>query len=298
VLDSSTTLRLYGELYKHRCNTLGRWIFDGLNPGGPKLDAAALAERIDRCDDVMERLVLEAVTAYSEYWTDGATCASVCLAHDLWRRLRSAEDYTPLTVLCEALIAGARADPAQDAPTIVAQKVLVPAPFVLGEDAFDGLVDRLEEVVEDLQAQALALPTVEYEAYFDGLYRTAMRTFELMQLVQRLQAIHQIKADEGIDQGVWSQRFARRVERSRRLADERLVRISESLRGDPEDILGGRPNAARDAVQAIRARDGEPAARLAALQRTIHTFDFPRCLEPYLLGETEAVSWKQVLVAA
>ena len=292
VLDREATLRAYGERYKSLCEAAARWVLEGITAERRHLDDATLADRMVRADAMMEALALDAEQAYAEFRTDGPTCAHAYLAREMWFLVRAAAGgHGPLNALGHALIAGAEAeDPAATARTVSRGLIVMgQAYYLMSEDVLDALLSSIDGATDERRSRALGISPPDHRSYFSALYLTAVPIRALLELELYLDVIHEIREDACSD-GFWQ-----RLERARKLADEQRVRVSEALRSDAEDLLGNGVKTARGVIRDVRARDGEPAARLAALERTIHSFQYPRSVEPYLLGEVDAISWKKTL---
>jgi hypothetical protein len=70
-------------------------------------------------------------------------------------------------------------------------------------------------------------------------------------------------------------------------AEERMVRISDSMEFSVRNLYGDGDRFDRERIVAIRAAEGEAAARLFAINR-IAQLIYPRCALPILLGEVSA----------
>jgi hypothetical protein len=290
-LDREVTLRAYGEHYKSLCHGAAKLILEGVTPDRRHLDDATLADRLVRADAVMEALVLDAEEAYAEFRADGSTYANAFLAREVWLGARTAEGHGPLNAVGRALIAGASAELPEKAPEAVSSVLVARAYHLMSEDVLGDLIDRIEEEADEQRSQALKISPPDHRAYFNALYRAAVPIRGWLELVMYLDVTDEIK------EGFYGDGFRRRVEQSRHVADELRVRVEDALWGDAQDWSGHRAKKTRDAIRDIRARDGESAARLAALERTIHTFQYPRSIEPYLLGEVDNLSWKETLLS-
>jgi hypothetical protein len=285
-VSGDETRRAYGERYQYLCQSAAQALLEGLNVDYySELDEATLAEVVSRADALVDALARDAAEAYAEFRTDAVTCANACLAHDIWLALHGAEE-PQLSQLVEALASGATKDDPEEAASEVTGRLVMLSFWRLSEGELDHLLGRIEEVAEKVRSDALAIAVPDHTTYFDALYLAAARTHEWDILARRI--------DDWKRPG-WSDEFVHRVERSCRLAEECRVRLSVAMHRDALDVLGIDYATARDRVQQIRARDGDPAARLAALEETIHTLSFPRSLEPYLRGEVDVVAWKERL---
>jgi hypothetical protein len=289
VLDREATLRTYGEHYKSLCHGAAKFILEGVTPDHPRLDDATLAERLVRADAVMEALLLDAEEAYAEFRADGAMYTSAFLAREIWSAARAGEGRGPFYAVAPALIAGADAELPEKAAEAVSTKLLAGAYRLMSEDVLDELIDRIEETGDQLRTQALEISPPDHRSYFDALYRAVIPIRGWRQLAIYLDAI-----DEFND-GSYSDGFRRRIEQSLHVAEELRARVDVALRVDAEDWSGRGAKEARTEIRQIRDHDGESAARLAVLERTIHTFQYPRSIEPYLLGEVDNLSWKETL---
>ncbi len=73
-------------------------------------------------------------------------------------------------------------------------------------------------------------------------------------------------------------------------AEERMIRISDSLEFGVRNLYGDGDRFDRERVIGIRAAEGDAAARLFAINRIANQLIYPRCALPVLLGQVSAAT--------
>lgn len=278
VLNWPETQRSFSEHYSAACRGAARRLLEiAEDADDPKLLAPA--------DELTQAIAYSAERAYAEFRTDASSCAWACLMRDLW--LGSAGHRRPVLALVAGLAAAGDESVPKDAAAHVGAS-FVGGVFRDTEEAWlEHMLERIGQQADNAVKHALGLPPRHAE-FFNALHEAAMRQCIWVRMLHALDALHHSTDYHG-------QRFRQLTARSSRVAQEGMVRLGQALVDDAEDLVGLALDRDRDRIAAERRRGGESSARAAALELTVHTFHYPRSLEPYLLGEPATMEWKHRL---
>lgn len=291
VLDTDETSRIYGEWLASFCG--GALETVGLE-GVDELHADEVERRAFLCRDLLGALAFDAERRFQVYEVDALIVAHVLIVRDVCLARAVTADspvgasaallQATLFVLAKGLTGSADG---REKATGMAMEAVTRILREGRENALTAAIESVQSEGDVLMNQALTLTDATNEPFVALLYASVPYLRAWHQLGRYLVALCEEFPAVG------TPKFRREVSQARRVAEEKVIRVQDSLIENARDLFGETLGRDRDRVMGIRANEGAYAAELAAIELTVGWLRYPRGAEPYLCGQSDQLTWRQ-----
>jgi hypothetical protein len=242
---------------------------------------------IETLTGIFDSIAGEALTDFQSFRMDGPTYCRLLILLGFMRNARvvdEAQDQFNLVAIFLMPLVGSveiRATP-DDMAKLLVVRALKSGPIELLEGVMGGLHEEGDRMI----AAALNMPTLNHWEFYNTLYEASAWLRACVEMSGWIKVIFEEHPD------LFAGEAQRPIIKMRHVAEEKLVRISDSLTRDALDILGLKLLRGRGQIMQKLAAEGPDIAATAVLNYTSHGFLYPRAMESYLMGQVDNVRWK------